>query len=148
MRFNKLPLVLILLNVLSLSLATCAQKADGPNQVETTPIPLTTATSATPAGTQSPVQADPAQAATQADENQVVIEDFTFKPAKLTVAPGTSVTWINKDSAPHTATSTEKRFNSGALDTGDKYTFVFTDKGDYSYFCALHPQMKGHVIIK
>src|SRR5690349_25037421 len=73
----------------------------------------------------------------------VVIQDFVFKPAELTVSPGTKVTWINKDEAPHTATSVDKKFNSGGLDTDDKFSFVFTDKGEYPYFCALHPQMKA-----
>jgi plastocyanin len=78
----------------------------------------------------------------------VVIQDFVFKPAELTVSPGTRVTWINKDEAPHTATSVDKKFNSGGMDTDDKFSFVFTDKGEYPYFCALHPQMKATVTVK
>ena len=78
----------------------------------------------------------------------MVIENFAFSPASLTVAAGTRVTWVNRDTAPHTATDTDKRFNSGALDTGDEFSFVFKDKGDYAYYCALHPQMKGRVKIK
>jgi plastocyanin len=78
----------------------------------------------------------------------VTIQDFVFKPAELTVAPGTKVTWVNKDEAPHTATSVDKKFNSGGLDTDDKFSFVFNDKGEYPYFCALHPQMKATVTVK
>ena len=83
-----------------------------------------------------------------ANEVQIEIENFVFKPAEVTVAPGTKVTWINKDEAPHTATSTEEKFNSGGLDTGDKYSFVFNDKGDYPYFCTLHPHMKAVIKVK
>ena len=78
----------------------------------------------------------------------VEIEDFVFKPAEITVAPGTKVTWINKDEAPHTATSNDKVFNSGGMDTDDKFSFVFTDKGDFPYFCALHPHMKATITVK
>ena len=78
----------------------------------------------------------------------VVIQDFVFKPAELMVSPGTKVTWINKDEAPHTATSVDKKFNSGGLDTDDKFSFVFNEKGEYPYFCALHPQMKATITVK
>jgi plastocyanin len=78
----------------------------------------------------------------------VVIQDFVFKPAELTVPSGTKVTWINKDEAPHTATSVDKKFNSGGMDTDDKFSFVFNDKGEYPYFCALHPQMKATITVK
>ncbi len=83
-----------------------------------------------------------------AGEVQIVIEDFVFKPAEVSVTPGTKVTWINKDEAPHTATSVDKKFNSGGLDTDDRFSFVFNDKGDYPYFCALHPHMKATITVK
>lgn len=81
-------------------------------------------------------------------EVQVKIEDFAFKPTELTIEPGTRVTWINKDEDPHTATSTEDKFNSGGLDTNQSFSFVFHDKGDYPYFCALHPHMKAVIKVK
>lgn len=92
--------------------------------------------------------ADNKTAATDDAANQITIQNFAFKPANLTVAAGTKVTWTNKDGEPHTATATDKRFASNALDTGDQFSFVFTDKGDYSYFCTLHPQMKGKITVK
>ena len=88
--------------------------------------------------------------ATGKNEIQIVIENFGYSPSDVTIAPGTKVTWINKDEAPHTATSTspDKKFNSGGLDTDDKFSFVFNDKGDYPYFCSLHPQMKATIKVK
>jgi len=81
-------------------------------------------------------------------EVRIVIEDFVFKPAEITISPGTKVTWVNKDEAPHTATSVDKKFNSGGLDTDDRFSFVFNDKGEYPYFCALHPHMKATITVK
>jgi plastocyanin len=97
------------------------------------------------------MQSAPPQAnvdATGESEVQIVIENFVFSPAEVTVTPGTKVTWINKDEAPHTATSIDKKFNSGGLDTDDKFSFVFNDKGDYPYFCTLHPQMKATIKVQ
>jgi plastocyanin len=86
--------------------------------------------------------------ATNKAEVQIVIDNFVFTPSDVTVAPGTRVTWINKDEAPHTATSVDKKFNSGGLDTDDKFSFVFRDKGEYPYLCTLHPQMKATIKVK
>ena len=81
-------------------------------------------------------------------EIEIKIENYVFVPAEATIAPGTRVTWVNKDDAPHTATSTDDRFSSDGLDTDDKYSFVFREKGDFSYYCALHPHMKGVIKVQ
>jgi plastocyanin len=80
--------------------------------------------------------------------NQVVIENFSFVPATLTVKAGTKVKWVNRDDVPHTATDTDKRFNSKTLDTDDQFDFTFSEPGTYNYFCALHPKMTGQIIVK
>jgi len=81
---------------------------------------------------------------------EIVIDNFTFAPATVTIAPGTRVVWVNHDDVPHTATSTGKprRFDTGALDTDQKYAHVFTEPGTYNYFCAVHPKMTGQIIVK
>jgi plastocyanin len=91
----------------------------------------------------------PAEAAAVA-ETQVVIDNFAFSPRELTVVPGTRVTWVNHDDVPHTATSTvrPRAFDSGALDTDKTFSFVFKNPGTYEYFCAVHPNMTGRVIVK
>jgi plastocyanin len=81
---------------------------------------------------------------------QIVIDNFTFDPPTLTIPVGTKVTWVNHDDVPHTATSTAKpkRFESGTLDTDEKFSHVFTAPGTYEYFCAVHPKMTGRIIVK
>jgi len=79
---------------------------------------------------------------------QVAVFNYKFDPAVLTIPVGTTVTWVNKDEVPHTVMSSDKRFtSSGALDTGDKYSYTFTTAGSYEYFCTLHPFMKGKVVV-
>jgi plastocyanin len=94
--------------------------------------------------------AEAARAAPQAVVNQVAIDNFAFRPATLTIAVGTKVTWVNRDDVPHTATSTKKPrlFDSGTLDTDERFTHVFTAPGTYEYFCALHPHMTGKIVVK
>ena len=83
-----------------------------------------------------------------ADANEIVIQNFAFEPATLTVKTGTKVTWVNRDDEPHTATATDKRFNSKTLENGDRFSMEFNQPGIYKYYCALHPKMTGQVIVK
>jgi plastocyanin len=91
-----------------------------------------------------------AQQPPAAKSAEIVIENFKFVPATLTVAPGTAVTWSNHDEEPHNIVNVDqpRRFRSGALDGGEKYTFVFDQPGTYNYICAVHPHMEGTVIVK
>lgn len=83
-----------------------------------------------------------------ANANEIVIENFAFQPATLTVKVGTKVTWVNRDDEPHTATATDKRFNSKTLENGEQFSTEFDQPGTYNYYCALHPKMTGQIIVK
>ncbi len=88
-----------------------------------------------------------AGAAQGASETQVTIKNFAFGPAAVTVPVGTTVTWVNVDVEPHTVISNEKKFQSEALDTGDRFSVTFDKPGTYGYFCSLHPHMTGKVVV-
>lgn len=78
----------------------------------------------------------------------VAIDNFTFTPSEIMIAPGTTVTWVNRDDIPHTVVGTDKSFRSKPLDTEDKFSFTFMKAGEFAYFCGLHPHMTGKVIVK
>jgi plastocyanin len=92
-----------------------------------------------------------APAASAQDEMTVSIQDFSFSPAQITVAPGTTVTWVNEGEAPHTVTSTDgKELDSATLQPGDTYSFTFKedDAGEtYAYQCTIHPEMTASVTV-
>jgi plastocyanin len=90
----------------------------------------------------------PATAAMAGEPVTIRIDNFTFGPETVTVAPGTTVTWINGDDIPHTVVSQSKVFRSKTLDTDDRYSFTFDAPGEYPYFCSLHPHMTGKVVVK
>jgi plastocyanin len=79
---------------------------------------------------------------------EVKIDNFTFVPQRLTVKPGTTVTWINEDDIPHTVAATGKEFRSKVLDTSDKFSFTFTTSGTFEYFCSLHPHMTATIVVE
>jgi plastocyanin len=78
----------------------------------------------------------------------VTIDNFTFSPQSLTVAAGTTVTWVNRDDIPHTIEDGERHFQSQALDTDDAFSVKFAKPGKYLYFCGIHPHMTGNVVVK
>lgn len=89
-----------------------------------------------------------AKAGDQPASTEVKIDNFSFGPATLTVAPGTTVTWKNNDDVPHTVVSDDKIFKSKALDTDDKFSYTFTKPGTYNYFCSVHPKMTAKIVVK
>ena len=86
--------------------------------------------------------------AAQEKSAEVHIDNFSFTPAEITVPPGTTLTWVNGDDIPHNVVATDKTFRSKVMDTEQKFSFTFGTPGVYEYFCALHPHMKGKVIVK
>jgi plastocyanin len=89
-----------------------------------------------------------AKAGDQPSSAEVKIDNFSFGPASLTVAAGTTVTWKNNDDVPHTVVSDDKVFRSKALDTDDKFSYTFTKPGTYNYFCSVHPKMVAKVVVQ
>ena len=79
--------------------------------------------------------------------NSVVIKGFAFDPATLTVTKGTSVTWMNMDSAPHDVVATGNAFSSETLKNGQSYEHTFDETGTFEYKCGIHPSMSGKVVV-
>jgi plastocyanin len=138
MRYRTVKAFILLASLVS-CLGGCGINPGGAPPTSSVPLPSDGASTARP---ETPPKTTEA--------NRVVIDNFTFSPREITVAPGTRVTWVNRDDAPHTVTSTAqpRLFDSGALDDELPFAFVFRTPGMYDYFCALHPHMTGKVIVK
>jgi amicyanin len=102
-------------------------------------------TAATPAAT---LTATTTAASTNGATAAVVIENYLYTPETLTVKAGTTVTWTNKDSVSHTVTTKATLFDSGLLGKDKSYSYTFTQKGSYEYYCIPHPYMVGKVIVE
>ena len=84
----------------------------------------------------------------QPKAHTVTIEGMRFLPELLTVAPGDSIVWINKDLVPHTATSTAGGFDSKEIPAGKAWTFTIKKTGAFAYICTFHPTMKAVLRVK
>ena len=78
----------------------------------------------------------------------VKIDNFSFSPATITIPAGTTVKWTNRDDIPHTVVTEDKAIKSKVLDTDEKFSYTFTKPGTYSYFCSIHPKMKGTIVVQ
>jgi len=80
--------------------------------------------------------------------HSVTIDSFEFRPPVATVKAGDIVEWRNGDPVPHTATSKDAGFDSGAIAAGGTFRFTAKRKGRFDYVCALHPTMKGVLVVE
>src|SRR5215467_1293370 len=99
----------------------------------------------------------------QIDTNSITIAEGSadqqvkvyYQPNPTHVLSGSTVTWINKDIAPHTATSglaasandSGKVFDTGIIEPGSSGSASITGNGNVSYYCTFHPWMTGTIKI-
>ena len=127
--------------VLLAALSGCSSSSSpSPSSPGATPTATATATATSMSTSSAPVAAD-----------TVTIQNFAFHPATLTVAPGATVTVVNKDSVTHTLTSTAnpKAFDTGDIAAGATKTFKAPSKaGSYPYNCTIHTFMLGTLTVQ
>jgi plastocyanin len=88
-----------------------------------------------------------AATATGQQEVVVTITDTGFTPARLTISPGTTVTWVNQGQLAHTATAENGSFDSGMLQPGARWSRRFDQVGETAYICTPHPFMRGAIVV-
>ena len=154
--------LLALASILLLVLVACRPQV--PRPVMAPPQPVIQ-----PPVVQPPVAQPPAEAATQPSgqtsvkggtenipaeaKSEVVnaeMSGFAFSPNMIKIKVGDTVAWTNKDSAPHTVTSTggPESFNSDTLQKGGSFEHKFTQPGTYTYKCSIHPSMTATVVVE
>lgn len=87
----------------------------------------------------------PAPSGDAARAEKVSIVEFTYDPDPVVIEEGGKVTWINRDSAPHTATADDGSFDTGTIAPGKLKSESFKQPGTYAYFCEVHPDMHGTI---
>jgi plastocyanin len=97
------------------------------------------------AGSTESTESEPAPSGEAARAEKVEIVDFAYEPDPVVIQVGGKVTWLNQDSAPHTATADDGSFDTGTLEQGKLKSATFKQAGTYTYFCEVHPFMHGTV---
>jgi plastocyanin len=86
--------------------------------------------------------------ASAADQPRILIKDFMYMPMSLTVAAGTTVTWVNMDDEPHNVISDAGLFRSGGFDTNESFSYKFDKPGTYRITCSIHPRMIATIVVE
>jgi plastocyanin len=85
------------------------------------------------------------------DVAEVTIENFVFEPPDISVKSGTRIVFRNKDRVPHSIIGEiggRELFRSpDQLGEDETYGVVPSNAGEVSYYCGLHPGMKGKISV-
>lgn len=136
---------------LLLALTGCSNNDDSGTTSSTTAVTATPSTgAATGAATGTATGTGTSPGPSSSAASRIVIKNFTFNPAKLTVKAGASVTVVNQDATAHTVTATGSgTFNTGDIAPGSTVTFTAPGSaGTYPYICNIHPFMKGALTVR
>jgi plastocyanin len=125
------------LAALALLLAACAPAATDP----------------TPDTQPTPADGEPTPAPPADGDEVVELVGFAFAPGELTISAGTSVTFVNEDAAPHTAThgsngvAADGALFDERLASGAGGTVTFDEPGTYQVTCTIHPAMNMTITV-
>jgi plastocyanin len=142
------PLFLAALVALSLGLAACGDSgSDATSEAESA---ITDAESGAEEATEEAEEAtetesENAPSGEASKSEKVDIVEFTYQPDPVVVQTGGKVVWQNQDAAPHTATADDGSFDTGTIEKGKIGSETFKEAGTFTYFCEIHPTMKGTV---
>ena len=137
-----------------LLLAAPALTQSAPNDIEASPTQTMDAVQETGGAATDPTTVpaettQPAESTAPAPSTTMTVDisNHAFNPAQLNVAPGTTVTFVNNDTEPHTATADNGLFDTGVLQPGSSFDVFFDGSGTVPYHCELHPDMQGSIVV-
>ncbi len=136
----KQGIILLTITIILIAFCGCTQ---------TSPVQPMTTISTPPQTTQQPtVTSIPvSQATASVSANTILIKNFAFNPANITVKVGSTVRWVNQDSVPHRILF-EDGADSTVLAASQSWSRKFDEAGVYNYACTIHPSMQGTVNVK
>lgn len=86
--------------------------------------------------------------AAEGDTVTATVQDFLFRPARLDIAAGTTIQWINNGQVTHTVSAEDSGFESGPIEPGERRSLTFSRAGAFPFHCMPHPFMKGVVVVR
>lgn len=134
-------LILLAITIILVGVCGCTQTAPPVQPPATVTTPLQTTQQLTV--TTIPVP----QTTSSVSANTILIKNFAFDPASITVKVGSTVRWVNQDSVPHRIVFADGA-DSTVLAGMQSWSRKFDQAGTYDYNCTIHPSMQGSVIVK
>ena len=138
-------LLTLALTALALAAAGCGSDDSTTSGEATTEEGSATATQPSSGKGNAPPGGVSAPRGDAARSEKVSIAEFAYDPDPVVIEEGGKVIWVNRDSAPHTATADDGSFDTGTIETDKLKSESFKQPGTYTYFCQIHPDMHGTV---
>lgn len=84
-----------------------------------------------------------------AETVNIVIQNFRFVPARVSIRTGDTVRWTNQEKrASHSVLFSAEALESERLFPGESWHRRFDRPGRHVYGCGPHPEMEGVVEVK
>ena len=78
----------------------------------------------------------------------IEISGFRYMPPNLSVPVGATVTWANRDEAPHDSEARDKTWETSLLQRDEESVITFDERGTWEYFCTIHPYMTATLTVR
>ena len=150
----RLPLAFAIVGLMAACAAAPGESSIASATISTAPMSSVTSAPTSPPSVAPDASNEPHASQAAEDAATVEIVGFAFAPAELTISAGSEVTFTNLDDFSHTATAgtgddpMPAVFDSGRLQKGDSFSYVFVDAGTFAYYCAVHPSMEGSITVE
>lgn len=82
------------------------------------------------------------------DTVTATVQDFLFRPARLEIAAGTTILWVNNGQVTHTVSAEDASFDSGPIGPGERRGLTFSRAGTFPFHCTPHPFMRGVIVVR
>jgi len=78
----------------------------------------------------------------------IEIDGFRYRPPNLSVPVGATVTWVNRDKAPHHQEARDKTWKTNLLQRDEESVITFDEPGTWEYYCTIHPFMTATLTVR
>jgi len=117
-----------------------------PSSLKEAPTPKEIPTSAEKQAAPPTLSPEQIEVISKIETHTVEIANGQFNPSTLNIKTHDQVMWQNKDGKTHKIIG--ENWGNVPIENGENFTQAFDTPGTYPYSCALHPKMKGTIIVK
>ncbi len=78
----------------------------------------------------------------------IEIDGFRYRPPNLSVPVGATVTWVNRDTAPHDSEARDGMWETDLLQRDEESAITFDEPGTWEYYCTIHPYMTATLTVR
>jgi plastocyanin len=96
----------------------------------------------------SPSPAAAPTATKQATTIDVAMRNIRFHPHRIVVHLGQTVRWTNHDQVVHTVASSQLKVASEGIGPGKTFSYTPKRRGTFAYFCTIHANQTGVLVVQ